>query len=106
MYCKQTNEQLLNQLKQGFKAAFHYKDEAFDDLFTSFDSDRVKYRITAKQDKLVFSFACEDFDTIWDYINNYFHQRFYPDIKVTVPGEAGFSCSVSVDQNTLKSINE
>lgn len=61
MYCKQGNNQVASQLKQAIKSAFFYKDEVYEDDFTSFDSDKVRYKISTKKDQLIFSFACQDF---------------------------------------------
>ena len=47
-------------------------------------------------------FTCLDFETIWSYVKNFFEQRYYPDIKISVPGLQGFSCSIAINPNLVK----
>ena len=47
-------------------------------------------------------FTCQDFESIWSYVKNFFEQRYYPDIKISVPGVQGYNCSLTINPNLVK----
>ena len=106
MYCKQGNDQLASQLRLAFKTSFHYKDEVYEDIFSSFDSDKVQYKIVANKDIVLFMFSCLDFNSLWAFVASYFQQKYFPDLKITVPGQGGFSLMITIDQSSLKQSSE
>ena len=69
------NPNLQQQMVKGLQAAFKNHDS---EMFVSFDFDNVRYHIEASEERLVFSFFCEDFKAIWEYSGSYLKSKYYP----------------------------
>lgn len=112
MLCAPLNVNLQKLMTAAMAIAFKSRDEA-KNMLVSYDFDNIRYYITTGPGQLVFSFACADFNPIWDYCGAYLKEKYYPgtpsphaEFEFKVPGDLHTSVSVVVDEASLEKCSE
>ena len=89
MDIKSYNKALAQQVKKALDFAFTKEvDPADEEVFYCCDTDTVKYKTIATQNRLRLIFTCVDLEHIWKYcadhlVHKYFQSTTFLTIKVT-----------------------